>query len=105
MSFPTTYIEQLKHILFYFSSGNDSTLVNNTVLRCCAGLCIDLLKTLSTQMKFDFNLYEVPDQTWGLPDQVRLTCCAKPNKKIIESMNKYYTISPVTLSCLLSLYM
>ena len=105
MSFPTTYIEQLKHILFYFSSGNDSTLVNNTVLRCCAGLCIDLLKTLSTQMKFDFNLYEVPDQTWGLPDQVRLTCCAKPNKKIIESKNKYYTISSVTLSCLLSLYM
>ncbi|CAC5378723.1 GRIN2B [Mytilus coruscus] len=50
--------------------GNDSTLANDTVLRCCAGLCVDLLKILSTEMKFDYDFYEVPDQTWGLPDQV-----------------------------------
>ncbi|XP_060076117.1 glutamate receptor ionotropic, NMDA 2B-like [Ylistrum balloti] len=48
---------------------NDSTLLNNTVLRCCTGLCIDLLKILSERMDFDYELYEVPDQTWGLPDQ------------------------------------
>lgn len=57
-------------IVLFFFSGNDSTLANDTVLRCCAGLCVDLLKILSTEMKFDYDFYEVPDQTWGLPDQV-----------------------------------
>ncbi|KAJ8317860.1 hypothetical protein KUTeg_002951 [Tegillarca granosa] len=52
-----------------FMNGNDSTLANNTVARCCAGLCIDLLRILSERMRFDYTLYEVPDQTWGLPDE------------------------------------
>ncbi|XP_062614657.1 glutamate receptor ionotropic, NMDA 2B-like isoform X1 [Saccostrea cucullata] len=48
---------------------NNNTPQNNTVSRCCAGLCIDILRVLSSKMQFDYELYEVPDQTWGLPDQ------------------------------------
>ncbi|XP_048763861.2 glutamate receptor ionotropic, NMDA 2B-like [Ostrea edulis] len=48
---------------------NDSFRQNQTVPRCCAGLCIDILSILSSKMQFDYELYEVPDRTWGLPDQ------------------------------------
>nr|XP_034313531.1 glutamate receptor ionotropic, NMDA 2B isoform X4 [Crassostrea gigas] len=50
-------------------SANDSSLQNNSVVRCCAGLCIDILTVMSSRMQFDYELYEVPDRTWGLPDQ------------------------------------
>ncbi|KAK3090570.1 hypothetical protein FSP39_012761 [Pinctada imbricata] len=48
---------------------NGSEVLNNTVSRCCAGLCVDLLKIMSEEMRFDYELYEVPDKTWGLKDQ------------------------------------
>lgn len=50
-------------------SANASSLQNNSVARCCAGLCIDILSVMSSRMQFDYELYEVPDRTWGLPDQ------------------------------------
>lgn len=53
-----------------FFSGNDSTYENGTVINCCTGLSIDLLRIISDRMKFDFNLFEVPDQTFGIQDEV-----------------------------------
>ncbi|XP_059165876.1 glutamate receptor ionotropic, NMDA 2B-like [Physella acuta] len=38
---------------------------NMTVLRCCVGLSMDLLKVLSTQLNFDFSITEVKDGQWG----------------------------------------
>lgn len=32
---------------------------------CCYGYCIDLIKTLSTQLEFDYELYMVPDGLYG----------------------------------------
>ena len=60
----------IMHFYICFSQ-NDSTLFNNTVMKCCTGLCIDLLEILSSRLGFDYELYEVPDQTWGLLDEVR----------------------------------
>ncbi|XP_078319619.1 glutamate receptor ionotropic, NMDA 2B-like isoform X2 [Crassostrea virginica] len=57
------------HVMKGKSFSNDSSLQNNTVSRCCAGLCIDILSVMSSKMQFDYELYEVPDRTWGLPDQ------------------------------------
>lgn len=50
--------------------GNDTTYENGTVVNCCTGLSIDLLLVLSDKMKFDFNLFEVPDRTFGIQDVV-----------------------------------
>lgn len=65
----------LKQPVLFFSA-NDSSLQNNSVVRCCAGLCIDILTVMSSRMQFDYELYEVPDRTWGLPDQVGNLCFA-----------------------------
>lgn len=65
----------LKQPVLFFST-NDSSLQNNSVVRCCAGLCIDILTVMSSRMQFDYELYEVPDRTWGLPDQVGNLCFA-----------------------------
>lgn len=54
----------------FFFSGNDTTYENGTVVNCCTGLSIDLLLVLSDKMKFDFNLFEVPDRTFGIQDMV-----------------------------------
>ena len=32
---------------------------------CCFGYCIDLIRTLSTQLDFDYELYLVPDGLYG----------------------------------------
>ena len=51
-------------------SGNDSTYENGTIINCCTGLSIDLLRIISDRMKFDFNLFEVPDRIFGIQDEV-----------------------------------
>lgn len=53
-----------------YYSGNDTTLQNGTVKMCCTGLSIDLLRTFSDKMKFDFDLFEVPDKAFGIQDKV-----------------------------------
>lgn len=32
---------------------------------------------MRSRMQFDYELYEVPDRTWGLPDQVGNLCFAE----------------------------
>ncbi|XP_021352359.1 glutamate receptor ionotropic, NMDA 2B-like [Mizuhopecten yessoensis] len=49
---------------------NDSTLFNGTVVRCCAGLSIDLLNILSEKMAFDFVLFEVADRSFGVQNEI-----------------------------------
>lgn len=36
--------------------------------RCCEGLCIDLLKSLASELQFDYQLYIVPDGQYGAYD-------------------------------------
>lgn len=49
---------------------NDITLFNGTVVRCCAGLSIDLLNILSEKMAFDFDLFEVADRSFGVENEI-----------------------------------
>ncbi|XP_033739104.1 glutamate receptor ionotropic, NMDA 2A-like [Pecten maximus] len=49
---------------------NDSSLFNGTVVRCCAGLSIDLLNILSEKMAFDFDLFEVADRSFGVENEI-----------------------------------
>ncbi|KAL5018031.1 hypothetical protein ScPMuIL_003753 [Solemya velum] len=48
---------------------NMNVSTNGTVMRCCVGLCVDLLKILSERIGFDFDLFEVPDREWGLQNE------------------------------------
>lgn len=57
-------------MVIYFYSANDSTLQNGTVTRCCTGLSIDLLRLLSDEMAFDYDLFEVPDKSFGVEHAV-----------------------------------
>ncbi|KAK6170533.1 hypothetical protein SNE40_018907 [Patella caerulea] len=41
---------------------------NTTVIKCCAGLSIDLLKSLAQQLDFDYELFEMPDGQFGSED-------------------------------------
>ncbi|XP_052790381.1 glutamate receptor ionotropic, NMDA 2B-like [Mya arenaria] len=36
---------------------------------CCSGLSVDLLQILSEKMNFEYEMYEVPDQNWGIKDE------------------------------------
>ena len=51
-------------------SGDDPTVTNGTVTWCCAGLSIDLLEILKRRLEFDYDLFEVPDRTCGVKNQV-----------------------------------
>ena len=39
---------------------------------CCTGLCVDLLKTMAERMDFDYEMYEVGDQKWGIQNNVNI---------------------------------
>ena len=54
-------------------SGDDPTVTNGTVTWCCAGLSIDLLEILKRRLEFDYDLFEVPDRTCGVKNQVNCT--------------------------------
>lgn len=61
----------MKVIACFFSN----VTANGTVAKCCSGLCIDLLQTLSKRLGFEFELIEVPDKAWGGIDPVGGTKC------------------------------
>ncbi|ESP03117.1 hypothetical protein LOTGIDRAFT_137890 [Lottia gigantea] len=42
---------------------------NTTIIQCCAGLSIDLLKSLAQQLDFDYELFEMPDGQFGSENQ------------------------------------
>ncbi|KAJ8317865.1 hypothetical protein KUTeg_002956 [Tegillarca granosa] len=44
--------------------------LNGTVTRCCTGLSIDLLRLLSDEMAFDYDLFEVPDKSFGVENPI-----------------------------------
>ncbi|XP_045213754.2 glutamate receptor ionotropic, NMDA 2B-like [Mercenaria mercenaria] len=49
--------------------GNATINEDGLVEYCCAGLCVDLLKILSTKMNFDYEMHEVSDREWGIKQQ------------------------------------
>ncbi|XP_041364332.1 glutamate receptor ionotropic, NMDA 2B-like [Gigantopelta aegis] len=49
----------------YQRAENECPLSNQTIPKCCTGLSIDLLITLSHKLEFDFDLSEVEDGLWG----------------------------------------
>ncbi|XP_064639795.1 glutamate receptor ionotropic, NMDA 2B-like isoform X2 [Lineus longissimus] len=42
---------------------------NSSLYKCCSGFCIDLLRHLSEEMGFEYQLSEVEDEIWGAPDK------------------------------------
>ncbi|XP_041362766.1 LOW QUALITY PROTEIN: glutamate receptor ionotropic, NMDA 2B-like [Gigantopelta aegis] len=52
----------------YERDENKKKIYNRTTDWCCVGLSIDLLKQLSVQLEFDFDLFEVEDFQWGALD-------------------------------------
>ena len=56
---------------------------NQTVVKCCTGLSIDLLLKIKQSLNFDVELYEVEDFQWG-------------NKvgRSLYSTSKYYATCP-----------
>ena len=40
-------------------------LSNQTIMKCCTGLSIDLLLKIQQFLNFDVDLYEVEDFQWG----------------------------------------
>lgn len=63
---------KLRTALFVSScSGDDPTVTNGSVTWCCAGLSIDLLEILKRRLEFDYDLFEVPDRTCGVKNQVK----------------------------------
>ena len=57
--------------IYCFSFENATT--NSSLYQCCSGLCIDLLRMLSKDVGFDYELFEVDDEKWGAFDKVRTT--------------------------------
>lgn len=45
--------------------------------QCCSGFYIDIFNILKDRLKFEFELYEVPDRTWGArnPLTVKARAC------------------------------
>ncbi|GMS80598.1 hypothetical protein PENTCL1PPCAC_2773, partial [Pristionchus entomophagus] len=39
---------------------------NGSVSKCCSGYCVDLLDKLANDMGFDYTLYKVRDEKWGI---------------------------------------
>ena len=44
--------------------------VRNSTWACCVGLCMDLLRRLSADVGFRFEVFEVRDRKWGAIDRV-----------------------------------
>ncbi|KAK6170534.1 hypothetical protein SNE40_018908 [Patella caerulea] len=53
----------------YERDENKNRLSNITIPKCCIGLSIDLLKILSNELDFDYELFEVEDGQWGAENQ------------------------------------
>ena len=64
---------KLKQCILYVFSGNATLDKNGLVDYCCTGLCVDLLKILSEKLNFEYEMYEVPDESWGIQGEVRNT--------------------------------
>jgi uncharacterized protein YihD (DUF1040 family) len=63
-------ISQLTESIFILFCSVANATSNSSLYKCCSGFCIDLLRQLSTEMGFDYELSEVEDEIWGAPDQV-----------------------------------
>lgn len=48
---------------------------------CCAGMCVEILEKLAEELNFEYTLYEVPDEEWGVQDPVSVSfpLCGKQN--------------------------
>ena len=65
------HIIEVLNKIYCFSFENATT--NSCLYQCCSGLCIDLLRMLSKDVGFDYELFEVDDEKWGAFDKVRTT--------------------------------
>ncbi|KAH9494874.1 Glutamate receptor ionotropic, NMDA 2B [Bulinus truncatus] len=52
--------------MIYQRNEKKELISNETILKCCTGLSMDLLKIFSDQLNFDFEIKEVYDGQWGL---------------------------------------
>lgn len=59
-------------------------------LQCCEGFSIDLLKTLSSELEVDFQLYLVPDGQFGAFDDQKNRWSGLV-RELIDSKPKFYT--------------
>jgi hypothetical protein len=53
--------------LKFFSGGNHS---DPQQYQCCSGFYIDIFNVLKDRLKFEFELYQVLDRTWGARNQL-----------------------------------
>lgn len=60
----------LSNFLRFRVSVNATYDKSGMVEYCCTGLCVDLLSILSDRLSFDYEMYEVPDRSWGIQDEV-----------------------------------
>lgn len=52
--------------MFFFSD-------NVTDYYCCYGYCVDLIRYLSNDLEFDYEMYLVPDGLYGILVRLALT--------------------------------
>ncbi|CAF0978280.1 unnamed protein product [Didymodactylos carnosus] len=50
--------------------GNQANYSDPNNYRCCSGFYIDIFNALKERLKFEYELYQVPDKTWGARDPV-----------------------------------
>ena len=50
--------------MFSLHSRNETS--NGTLDYCCTGLCVEVLEILAERMAFTYDLYDVPDGSWGV---------------------------------------
>ena len=97
-------------IPFFFFAFLDR-LSNETVDRCCTGLCIDLLKKLGEMLHFDVNLTEVDEGAYGSPlnvseKQILLVRASLRQAKLYnatEFARAIFYLYSITSSCVESL--
>ena len=59
-------------VVLYCYSGNLTYDKKGMIDFCCTGLCVDLLKKMTDRMEFNYEMYEVGDQKWGIQNNVSI---------------------------------
>jgi len=71
----------------FFEFCSDANHTDPQQYQCCSGFYIDIFNILKDRLKFEFELYQVLDRTWGARNPVtviNIIFLFSQKKKIIE---------------------
>ena len=72
---------ETNHFVTYCFRGNLTYDKKGMIDFCCTGLCVDLLKKMAHRMDFNYEMYEVGDQKWGIQNNVSTTFLIEPRRE------------------------